>query len=287
MSLGIDLSPSAKSCNLDCVYCELKGAKVVNEIANPPSVNSVIDELKRSLLKHKNIDVITLTANGEPSLYPSLKELIARINELKTSQKLLILSNGTGVLRGEVFNALLDIDIVKFSLDSAIQSTFKKIDRAKNIDINEMMQKMHEFRSYFNGELVLEILVVAGFNDKIEEFKALNKAINLIRPDRVDVSTIDRPPAYPVKGVSFETLQSLCENIQNVPVVIAKPKDSDKIYDFSKDEILELLLRRPQTQKNVDENFSKTAKNSLNELLNEGKIYKVKVAGVDFYKLKI
>ena len=64
MSLGIDLSPKQKSCNFDCVYCELKGAKPVEEIENPPRVDGIISALTESLKVYQNIDGITLTANG-------------------------------------------------------------------------------------------------------------------------------------------------------------------------------------------------------------------------------
>ena len=196
MSLGIDLSPKQKSCNFDCVYCELKGAKPVEEIENPPSVNEIISALKEALKAHQNIDVITLTANGEPTLYPHLKELVAKVNEIKGKAKTLILSNGSGARDQKICEALQELDIVKFSLDSAVQSTFKKIDRNKSgIEVGELVKAMAKFRKEFNGELVLEILVVAGFNDKEEEFIALNEAINEIAPHRVYVGTIDRPPA--------------------------------------------------------------------------------------------
>jgi wyosine [tRNA(Phe)-imidazoG37] synthetase (radical SAM superfamily) len=34
ISLGIDLSPSKKQCNFDCLYCELEGAKTVDKMDN-------------------------------------------------------------------------------------------------------------------------------------------------------------------------------------------------------------------------------------------------------------
>ena len=36
-SLGIDLSPDQKSCNFDCLYCELKKAKTIRAIKNEPN----------------------------------------------------------------------------------------------------------------------------------------------------------------------------------------------------------------------------------------------------------
>ena len=285
MSLGIDLSPKQKSCNFDCVYCELKGAKPVEEIENPPSVNEIISALKEALKVHQNIDVITLTANGEPTLYPHLKELVAKVNEIKGKAKTLILSNGSGVRDQKICEALYGLDIVKFSLDSAVQSTFKKIDRNKSgIEINELIKAMAKFRKEFKGELVLEILVVSGFNDKEEEFIALNEAINEIAPHRVDVGTIDRPPAYNVKGVDASRLEELASKIKGVPVAIARAHKIEQKYEFSKSEILAMLERRPQTTANVEENFSEHSKQILNSLLQDGVVYQTDVAGVKFYK---
>ena len=287
MSLGIDLSPKQKSCNFDCVYCELKGAKPVEEIENPPSIDGIIGALKEALKVHQNIDVITLTANGEPTLYPHLKELIVKVNELKGEAKTLILSNGSGVKDQKICEALYGLDIVKFSLDSAVQSTFKKIDRNKSgIEVNELIKAMAKFRKEFKGELVLEILVVAGFNDKEEEFIALNEAINEIAPHRVDVGTIDRPPAYNVKGVDASRLEELTSKIKGVPVTIARAHKIEQKYEFSKSEILAMLERRPQTAANVEENFSEHSKQILNKLLQDGAVYQTDVAGVKFYKLR-
>ena len=287
MSLGIDLSPKQKSCNFDCVYCELKGAKPVEEIENPPSVNEIISALKEALKVHQNIDVITLTANGEPTLYPHLKELIVKVNEIKGKAKTLILSNGSGARDQKICEALRGLDIVKFSLDSAVQSTFKKIDRNKSgIEVNELIKAMAKFRKEFKGELVLEILVVAGFNDKEEEFTALNEAINEIAPHRVDVGTIDRPPAYNVKGVDASRLEELASKIKGVPVTIARAHKIEQKYEFNKSEILAMLERRPQTTANVEENFSEHSKQILSSLLQDGAVYQADVAGVKFYKLR-
>ena len=287
MSLGIDLSPKQKSCNFDCVYCELKGAKPVEEIENPPSVNEIISALKEALKAHQNIDVITLTANGEPTLYPHLKELVAKVNELKGKAKTLILSNGSGARDQKISEALKGLDIVKFSLDSAVQSTFKKIDRNKSgIEVSELVKAMAKFRKEFKGELVLEILVVAEFNDKEEEFIALNEAINEIAPHRVDVGTIDRPPAYNVKGVDASRLEELASKIKGVPVTIARAHKIEQKYEFNKSEILAMLERRPQTTANVEENFSEHSKQILNSLLQDGVVHQTDVAGVKFYKLR-
>ncbi|EAL9149252.1 radical SAM protein, partial [Campylobacter jejuni] len=177
-SLGIDLSPSKKQCNFDCVYCELDPKKAQEKQDEIISIDKIISEVKAMLEKNIEFDFLTLTANGEPSLYPHLNELILSLRSIAKDKKLLILSNGTAVLDEDKFNALLKLDVVKFSLDSAVTKTFYRIDRAlKNIDLEKMIEKMADFRARFNGDLIMEILVVKDLNDNEEEFKALNQAL--------------------------------------------------------------------------------------------------------------
>ena len=286
VSLGVDLSPAQKCCNFDCVYCELTAAKPVAAIKNPPSVEQVIAEVKAALAVHPHIDVITLTANGEPTLYPELARLVRELNLIKGPAKTLILSNGSGVLDPQISEALKGLDIVKFSLDSAVQKTFARIDRSgDNIDVGELVAAMAKFRREFKGELVLEILVVKGLNDTKVEFEALNAALNQILPVRVDISTIDRPPAYPVKGVSQELLRELAQQISGVPCVIASAKYGDEKFALSKEELLELVKRRPQSENDVINSFSESSKQNLQELLADGKIKIVDAAGAKFYRL--
>jgi uroporphyrinogen-III synthase len=58
-----------------------------------------------------------------------------------------------------------------------------------------------------------------------------------------------------------------------------------KKVDFSKEEILSTLRRRPQSESDVEYLFSKKAKENLQALLEEGKIIVKNIAGVRFYTL--
>ena len=49
--------------------------------------------------------------------------------------------------------------------------------------------------------LVIEVLLVKGINDKEKEIIELNKIFQDIKPDRIDLGTIDRSPAYKVQKV--------------------------------------------------------------------------------------
>ncbi|EFC32397.1 radical SAM protein [Campylobacter jejuni] len=284
-SLGIDLSPSKKQCNFDCVYCELDPKKAQEKQDEIISIDKIVSEVKAMLKKNVEFDFLTLTANGEPSLYPYLNELILSLRNIIKDKKLLILSNGTAVLDENKFNALLKLDVVKFSLDSAVPKTFYRIDRAlKNIDLEKMIEKMADFRAQFNGDLIMEILVVKDLNDNEEEFKILNQALKKIMPLRVDLSTIDRPPAYAVKKVSEEKLLELSKLIDSTPVLLAKRHYEGKKLSFNEEELLKMLHLRSQSEIDIEVKFDEKSKTLLNQLIKEKKVKILDLAGIKFYK---
>ena len=123
-SLGVDLSPAFKQCNFDCVYCELKPARPTPSAANAPKISEILEQVQAAFAKNLHFDFITLTANGEPSLYPRLSQLVNALRAIKRDKKLLILSNGTAVLQERASKVLLGLDVVKFSLDSVVEKTF-------------------------------------------------------------------------------------------------------------------------------------------------------------------
>ncbi|EOU4973173.1 radical SAM protein [Campylobacter jejuni] len=285
-SLGIDLSPSKKQCNFDCVYCELDPKKAQEKQDEIISIDKIISEVKVMLEKNVEFDFLTLTANGEPSLYPYLNELILSLRSIAKDKKLLILSNGTAVLDEDKFNALLKLDVVKFSLDSAVAKTFYRIDRAlKNIDLEKMIEKMADFRARFNGDLIMEILVVKDLNDNEEEFEALNQALKKIMPLRVDLSTIDRPSAYAVKKVSEEKLLELSKLIDSTPVLLAKRHYEGEKLSFNEEELLKMLHLRSQSEIDIEVKFDEQSKTLLNQLIKEKKVKILDLAGVKFYKV--
>ena len=283
MSLGIDLSPDKKRCNFDCIYCELDPAKPIDVYDNPPGVDEIFDEVRKAVNEF-DFEVLTITSNGEPTLYPYLNELIDRLKTL--NKKLLILSNSSTIDKKEIQNALKKLDIVKLSLDSADEKTFKKIDRpSKSVSLQNIIKGITEFRKIYKGELIIEILVVKGINDKEEEFVKLNEVLNKINPDRVDISTIDRPPAYKVEGVSVERLFELAEHIKNQNVFIpTREKINYKIENLTKEELLNTLKKRPFSESDVKNILDEHTQKIFNDLLKENLLEEVWVGGIKFYK---
>nr|WP_321268190.1 radical SAM protein [uncultured Sulfurimonas sp.] len=285
-SLGVDLSPALKQCNFDCLYCELAPSATVDAQKHSVSVKQIINDLKKHL--NDNIDVITLTANGEPTLYPHLDELIEKIDAIKNTTETLILTNSATLVNEQTFNTLLKLDQVKLSLDAISNDVFKKIDRPHtNIEVDEVVKKVQEFSKIYKGKLFIEILFVHGLNDTKEEISKLNSALLNINATRVDLGTIDRPPAYTVVGVSYKELYEISLMFDSsIPIHIASrvhAQANNCLY--SKEEILNTLDKRPLTIEDINLLFDDISKNNLNELIKEKKIVKKTVGNLEFLLL--
>ena len=286
-SLGVDLSPTTKQCNFDCLYCELKSSKSVDSYKEIVEVESIISEIKSALKKYKNIDVLTLTANGEPTLYPHLNTLIDKINSLKGNIKTLILSNSSTIYKPNIQKALLKLDSLKLSLDCATSRCFKRLDRPhKSIDLERIKEGILEFSKKYKGNLLIEILFVDGINNKEEEIKKLNEFLTKLKPTRVDIGSVDRPPAYNIKPISYNELYniSLKFNKELNIAIATKPKEIIDKFNYTKEQILQTLSLRPLTIDDINMLFTPNSKKIFQSLLEEGSIKRVKSGGVEFYR---
>ncbi len=285
-SLGIDLSPSKKQCNFDCLYCELDPAKTMGAYEDVISVEEIMEALNSSLQNYQDIDALTVTANGEPTLYPYLSELMDEINKVKGSIKTLILSNAAKIDDEKTQEALMKFDTVKLSLDCATGRCLKRLDRShEGIDVEKIKEGMLRFKEKFRNPLIIEILMVKTINDGDEEIEALNKFLLKLKPTRIDIGTIDRPPAYKVEALTYEALREISLKFDSsLPVYIASRKKVEKKPStYTSEDILETLKKRPLTQEDIDVLFDSKSKEKFQVLVNDRKIDKLDCGGYNFY----
>jgi wyosine [tRNA(Phe)-imidazoG37] synthetase (radical SAM superfamily) len=286
VSLGIDLSSNHKQCNFDCLYCELSPAKAVHAQSVVTPLETILSDLQHALSQHPNIDVITLTANGEPTMYPYLGSLIERIDTIKGDIQTLILSNSACLSDPAVFRTLLKLDQVKLSLDAATPDVFRKIDRpAEGIAIGEIIESITRFSHTFQGKLFIEILFVKGINDSADEIAALNCALLDVPCERIDIGTIDRPPAYDVQPLSFEELYAIAHRFdQTLPIhIVSRTHAQAAQSSYSDDEILSTLDKRPLSIEDIEALFDPETKNRFHTLCDEGKIAQIERSNVLFF----
>lgn len=289
ISLGMDLSPQKKQCNFDCLYCELGGAKSVGAMQDVLEVDQILPPLLEVLSSNPTLDVITLSANGEPTLYPHLYELISQIKQITQGKyKTLILSNGSLFGESKVQKALREFDIVKFSFDCCSPQCFKKLDRPfKELDLERIKKGILEFSKFYEGELVAEVLVIKNLNDTLGEMQKIAGFLREVGVARVDLGTLDRPPAYAIEGVGVERLQELSEVFDGVYVSI--PTRSEAYLEKrtrleSEEDVLELLKKRPIGVSEFETLFEGVE--FCQSLLQKGEVAIKKVANMEFFAPK-
>ena len=245
------------------------------------------NKIEKGLKTFPNVESLTITANGEPTLYPHLYELMLRLEDIKGDKQTLLLTNGALLWDICVARACLLFDKVKFSLDAVSADVFKKIDRAhKSIHLEQVLQGIYQFSADFKGELYAEILFVKGVNDNIQEIRFLAP----IPLKRLDISSIDRPPAYKVESISTQELERIGAVFLNYGIPVFIPKRAVVTHKenliLDKDSILKTLALRPMSQNDITLLWSAETKEILQSLV-ESQQVKIKcVNGINFYDLR-
>jgi wyosine [tRNA(Phe)-imidazoG37] synthetase (radical SAM superfamily) len=245
-SLGVDLVPF-KTCTYDCIYCQL--GRTTNKTIERKEwvpIDTIINQLKDKL--GSKPDYITLSGSGEPTLFSRLEELISRIKDM-TDIPLAVLTNGSLLWLSEVREALRYADLTIPSLDAGSNQIFQYVNRPhEDITFGKMLDGLAMFRDEYVGRYWLEVFLLAGVTTPKAEIEKLAKCIGLIRPDKVQVNTVTRPPAEDfAERVPEKQLQILTKQLYENAEVIADYSGVHKQEDFSiiSEDILSLLKRRP------------------------------------------
>ncbi|MDD5618476.1 MAG: radical SAM protein [Candidatus Omnitrophica bacterium] len=185
-SLGIDLlSQEEKICNFDCVYCQLGPIKkytVERKIYVP--VEKVIGELGK--LPDTNIDYITFSGRGEPTLAANLGEAIKAVR-LSRKEPIAVLTNSSLMGIDEVRKELVLADFVVAKLDAYSLEFLQEINRsAKGIEFGSILDGIKKFKKDYNGKLALQIMFIENNRQDVNKYIYLT---NYIKPDEVQVNT--------------------------------------------------------------------------------------------------
>jgi wyosine [tRNA(Phe)-imidazoG37] synthetase (radical SAM superfamily) len=173
--------------------------------------------------------------------------------------KVAVLTNSSLLYEEEVRRDLMEADIVLPSLDAATELAYLKIDRPEHsIKLDRIISGIADFTAEFKSqsagtkEVWLEVFIIEGINTDQENIERLRDACLLIKPDRVQLNTLDRPGTESwVKPASKETLERILEELKlpNVEIISAF-RSRDEIRHYRKDvenAILDTISRRPST----------------------------------------
>ncbi|MDZ7267706.1 MAG: radical SAM protein [candidate division KSB1 bacterium] len=254
LSLGIDIVPG-KTCTFNCVYCQL-GRTTQQTVQREEYVpaNEVLTELADFLQHDGRADYLTFSGSGEPTLHRRLGEMIGRAKRL-SSIPVAVLTCSALMYDAQVRQELAQADVVLPSLDAASPRTFYAINRPHGrLYLAEIIHGLRQFRAEYSGKIWLEIMLVKGVNDGAEEIALLRRAIAEIRPDKVHLNTVVRPPAEDeAQPLSEEELRAVQAMIGPPAEVMAErptaPRTSLDNHLIS--EAVNLIARHPMTLEEI------------------------------------
>jgi wyosine [tRNA(Phe)-imidazoG37] synthetase (radical SAM superfamily) len=209
----------------------------------------VWDQIKKRI-ERDAIDTITLAGSGEPTLFSEIGQLIEQVKRL-TPTKIAVLTNGSLLWNEAVRERLVKADIVMPTLSSGFEGTFKMIHRPHpRLDLELIIKGLKEFRSLYSGRFFLEVILLAGINDHINEIEVLKATIDQIQPDKIQLNTVVRPPAdcgaFPLDRKRLEKIKGFMGENAEIIVDSSLADDSDKNGTPARS-LLEMLRRRPMT----------------------------------------
>lgn len=288
-SLGVNLVPR-KICNYNCVYCEIgKSLSTTSTIKEYISVNKIFGEIEDFIKIGDNIDVITLTGAGEPTLNSGIGNLIKLVKSI-TSTPIAVLTNGSLLYDDKVRQRLLDTDIVIPSVDSVINCEFLKVNQSGNNNIDLILNGIKNFSHIYNGRLWLEVLIVKNINDSVESIKRLGEWASTVEARKLQLSTIVRPPAMNVLPVASRDLRKFARILRsyiNYTVEITSGFEADDSKEkISKEGILASCKMRPLTKNDLTAIYTDDSKldDILGRLIDDGLIKRKKFDGREYYK---
>jgi len=221
-SLGIYIIP-LKVCSLDCLYCE--AGATTNLTVNRQSfydAQAVLKELSGFLASKPNLDYITFSGLGEPTLNSDIGYLIREIKARWPMYKLCLITNSTLLTSQTLRNEVALCDVIIPSLDAVSEEVFTKINRPYNtLKAADIVNSLVALREVFKNKLWLEIFLIQGINDTPTELLLLKDACIKINPDIIHLNSLDRHGTEGwVKKIPLKRLQEIIKLFQPLPTVI-------------------------------------------------------------------
>ena len=290
LSLGLELLGD-KICDFDCLYCEV-GKTLVHTMQRDAYVPAaeILRELEEWFeLGYNCPDFITLGGMGEPCLNSEMVMVIHGVKKMRPDIPVAVLTNSSLLSQPEVRRELNLADAVLPSLDTVVEKEFQRLNRPCNgILLKDILDGLIEFRKEFGGDIYLEILLVAGFNESKDNLYGLKEFCRRLSPERIDLTRMTRPGAY-IKAPKVDPeLESQWRKVLDIGGPVRKSADNQILNEFElevdQETVLASLRRRPQTAEQLASALGTSPDAILkivNELMHSGQLRSNRDLGVD------
>lgn len=231
-SLGIDPIP-LKTCNWNCVYCQLGRTKPVTNVRLDYLPHAdILSEIKLALDKYPptTLDWVSFVGSGEPTLNCHLGWLIRETKKL-TPTPIAVVTNGSLLYLPEVREELMAADAVLPTVAAGSAEMFRTLHRPHPSSTFERhIEGIKAFRADYTGKLWIEVMLVQGVNDSVAALSDLAGVLAEIVPDGIQIVTPTRPPSEAwVVPSNPEAVLRATAMLEKVAPILAP---MDVAYDF-------------------------------------------------------
>jgi wyosine [tRNA(Phe)-imidazoG37] synthetase (radical SAM superfamily) len=201
------------------------------------------------------------------------------------------LTNGSLLWKKELRSQLLNAQLIIPSLDAGDAAMFEAVNRPhSDISFEYMVEGLKLLRAEFKGKYWLEVFIAGGYTGVIQEVKKIANHVAEIKPDRVQLNTVTRPPAEEyAHEVSFDKLMEFTKLFNPVAEVIADFRGVHAAPEFgaARENVLQMLQRRPCTIDDIAGGLGihrNEAIKHVEKLINDKVIERFDLSGKHFYR---
>lgn len=218
-SLGVELMPlEHKLCTFNCVYCECGWNEPVHH-PQLPTREQVRAALEARLKEGLDLDVITFSGNGEPTLHPDflgiIQDTCALRDQYCPKAKVSVLSNSTQLGRPDVVQALRLCDNRILKLDAGTDTMMRQIDLPVNENLT--VAQIIEWLQQFDGDFTLQTCFLRGRhngvildNTSTFELSSWYAAVEKLHPKQIMIYVIDRKtPEENLSKISRKEMEAI------------------------------------------------------------------------------
>jgi wyosine [tRNA(Phe)-imidazoG37] synthetase (radical SAM superfamily) len=189
-SLGIDPIGRVSHCSFNCVYCQLgEIEKITKDRALFIPTKQIIEDLQK--FAPWDVDVITFSGSGEPTLALNLGEILTQIKQI-TGKPTLVLTNGTLLHEPQVRAELAQSEQVSIKLDAVTDEQIRRVNRpVLGLSLSEILTGIKQFKLEYQGKLSIQTMILTPWHEETQQ--TYINLIQEIQPSEIQLNIPTRP----------------------------------------------------------------------------------------------
>ncbi|MBI2137850.1 radical SAM protein, partial [Candidatus Woesearchaeota archaeon] len=152
-------------CNMNCIFCSVDEGLSSKKTTELVIEKDYLAEEARKVIEYKQCEThITINAQGEPTLYTPMPELIKALREIKQVKTISLITNATMLTKSYIDRlAAAGLTRLNISLNAASEKMAKILEGHGKYDVKNAKQ-MAEYAAG-KMEVIIAPVFVSGYND--------------------------------------------------------------------------------------------------------------------------